>query len=196
MVVARVEEAARQVAEVSDDEVSEFARGFEPLRVERRAVELQQPCGARRMILKIAAETRHAAAPGAIHPASLVAHLPEQEPCGLLGHSAVVVPSEHARGLGERRKREAVPAGQHLVVEPRPHALLASREKRVAHAIEALPRLGLLHAFGFRDLLRHHHEREHSAPLEVPLGHDAEGLRGELHIPVRADVCKRVAHVL
>ena len=106
------------------------------------------------MVLEVGAETRLAAVVGAQEPAVGVAHLAEQELRAGDGGIAVVGTLERRARVGQGGDHQRVPGGQPLVVERRPHALLARFPQ---------PRLDLIQPLGIR-------RRAHRCPAALEVG--------------------------
>src|SRR6186997_1328386 len=60
---------------------------------------------------------------------------------------------EKPRGFGQAANGECVPAAEHLVVEPGPHALAADREQLRARTVDVLFDFGRLEFLFLRELL-------------------------------------------
>ena len=98
---------------------------------------------------------------------------------GALGGFEPVGAVEGVGGIGERRDHQAVPIGEHLVVEAGTNARCATREQLLAHLGKPLLGLGVAQRDGAEPV-------EDIVALEIPLRRHAVDFRKELGV-IRAE---------
>ena len=126
------EAAALGVAEELDGEAGKATRLFEPAKLARGDVQLEQAVRDVRVVLEVAGPLRLAGAEGPVQSAFAGRERPEQELAELAGRSEVVGALEPAARLGKRREGEPVPGRDRLVVPGGLHPLLAHVEEPAA----------------------------------------------------------------
>ncbi len=165
VVVGGVEEAAGWIAEAGQDRVGQGPGDAEPALVERRAVQGQQPLGQAGVVLEDPTAGGAAVLPAAAQvPARLPAAVGQQvidagrggpeRGCpvapGPLGVARLPGSGKRDCGLGKGGNRQAIPAGQDLVVPGGLRPAVALGEEGQPAALEPPAKLILAQAEGVR----------------------------------------------
>ncbi|GIW73141.1 MAG: hypothetical protein KatS3mg102_2683 [Planctomycetota bacterium] len=122
------------------------ARRQQPAQLEVGLVQLQQPPAHERIVVEKARDRRLALAPAVQQPPVFgLHHVLEHEGGRPLGGSRIPRGIERAAGERQRRDREPVPVGEHLVVAVRPHPSCPRPEQPRAERVQARAKRRRLH---------------------------------------------------